>query len=274
VTQIKEQRPSELRVRLNAKCKEQGVSLERDSKAHFLISYSTLNRHLNLEKDLKPTLINKLSLFLEVSDEEVIGWHGIKKTHPDHTTQQNKKKNKTTTFFSIFASTVVIILVIMVWTQSNASKPYQPMMQTSTYFGKGIDIDLSRSEDSKDFHPPRFNYKFDNAIASISGEKIILNADVQFTLLSQPNIKYIGAFEASGKYINGHAAMSYQVTVKPNNEVWLGVLMLDLPDTGTSKGYWLTIFNNPGFTSFGDFGFGNIEMERTLISSDKKEKDN
>jgi hypothetical protein len=270
VTQKKEQRPSELRARLNAKCKEQGVSLERDSKAHFLISYSTLNRHLNLEKDLKPTLINKLSLFLAVSDEEVIGWHGIKQIQPDHTTQQNKKKNKTTTFFSIFASTVVIILVIMVWTQSNASKHYQPITHTSKYSGKGIDIDLTTSAGLEDFHPQLFKYSFSNSVIKITGDDIEFSADVEFTLIDQPEIKYMGAIKASGKYLNGHAAMSYQVTVKPNNEVWLGVLMLNLPDTGPSKGYWLTILNDPGYTSFGDFAFGNIKMDKALNGADKK----
>lgn len=272
MTQKKEQRPSELRARLNAKCKEQGVSLERDSSDNFLVSYSTLNRHLNLEKALKPTLINKLSQFLEVSDEEVIAWHGKAKTEfqEDDETQQNTKKNKKAAFFGIFSSIVAIVLIIMMWTQSNASKPYQPITQTSTYNGKSIDIDLSTSAGLKDFSHQLYKYEFNNAVIKITGENIIFNADIQLALLSQPEIKFMGTYSASGKYLNGHAAMSYKATMKPNNAVWLGVLMLDLSDTGPSNGYWLTILNSVDKNGFGDFAFGNMKMDKALNSADKK----
>ena len=267
------QRPSELRTRLNAKCKERKISIEKDAYSYFMISYSTLNRRLSSEDQIEPAVVKKMAEFLEASEDEILLWHGYtKKTVFSTEPEIYKKPNnfKIITSLNILVFTCLILVYNIITTNNSFKQSNIPTTYTTIYSGSSDDIDLSHSVSLPDFHSAIFKYEFENGVVKISGEKINFSANIDIVNRIDPDIKYKGKFVASGLYSDGNAAVTYKTTVDINKESWIGTMMLKIPDAGNSHGYWLSIYNDPDDKSFGDFVFGELDMARVLTNQTQK----
>lgn len=257
-----------LHFRLKAKCKEKNISIKDAAKDLLHTTYPTLNRALKSDKKLKAPLVTLLAEFLDVSRDEIIEWHN----RDDDSNQasaptQKMGKSKIIIIASLLLLAVVLTFFISI---SGASIKQESNTYISKFNGKGIDIGLSDIEGLEDFHSQLFKYEFEDLVSTITGETITVQAKILYTLISQPDISYIGNFSASGHYLNGNAALTYKVTIEANQEAWVGVMMVRMPTIGDSKGYWLTIHNDPDDKSFGDFAFGNANLTRTIQSPSEK----
>ncbi|MCP4326808.1 MAG: hypothetical protein GY787_34265, partial [Alteromonadales bacterium] len=52
------------------------------------------------------------------------------------------------------------------------------------------------------------------------------------------------------------------VTDTPDQEVWTGTIMLDLPRSGPAHGYWMTIHRDVDPQNSGPFAIGIINIVR------------
>ena len=260
----KEKTLSLLQLRLKAKCKEQSINLKVMACDILHTTYSTLYRDLNSNKKLKAPLVSRLAEYLGVSKEEIIEWHAYSEEEYFQPPQTSKKYSKNIFTICVFVLLTIALIYIMFFTRTSAPTPSTPITYTSKYSGNANDINLSNSIRLEDFHSAIYNYEFKNSIAKISGENITLNANIHITSITDPSIKYMGKFVATGIYLNGNAAVTYKTTVGSNQEAWIGTMMLKIPTIGPSEGYWLSIHNDPDDKSFGDFAFGDINMTRVV----------
>lgn len=257
-----------LHVRLKAKCKEQNINIDVAAKDVLQTTYSTLRRRLISDEKLKTPFVILLAEFLDVSKDEVIEWHN-NRDDSNQTPDIPQNIGKIKAFFIISILILFVVLTFFIST-SGASLKQESNTYTSKFNGDGIDIGLSDIEGLEDFHSQLFKYEFEDLESTISGENITVKAKILYTLISQPDISYIGNFSASGHYLNGNAALTYKVTIEANQEAWIGVMMVKMPTIGDSKGYWLTIHTDPDDKSFGDFAFGNAKLTRAIQSSSEK----
>ncbi|MCP4321239.1 MAG: hypothetical protein GY787_05205, partial [Alteromonadales bacterium] len=95
--------------------------------------------------------------------------------------------------------------------------------------GSGKDSDLSELAETKVFHSPMYGYKFVNMEMTINGEHVEVEGQLQWYPIQQPDKVQTGGFEATGIRIDNNVALIYKVTDTPDQEVWTGTIMLDLP---------------------------------------------
>ena len=260
------QRPSELRTRLNAKCKERKISIEKDAYSYFMVSYSTLNRRLSSEDIIEPAIVKKLAEFIEASEDDILRWHGYTKeavTSTDQTIIQKPYNYRKAILINVIIFTLLILTYVVIMNSRLFSQTNTPTIYTAEYSGNGTDVGLAKTRAFKDFHSRIYNYKFENVTTKITDENITLLCDLTITSIIDPNIKYIGKFSSEGKYLNGNAALAYEIIDK-NKEKWIGVMMLKIPTMGHAKGYWLTIHNDADNESTGSFSLGNANLKRVV----------
>lgn len=143
------------------------------------------------------------------------------------------------------------------------------------YTGTATDSDLSDPIILSDFHSSLYRYEFINIKTTIIGENMTLQGDVVITMRAKPYSKFKGKVTASGLAVGGKAALSYKVSVNSNKETWIGALMVELPSSGDSRGYWLTSHNDFDAKSSGKYSLGDIYLTRNQndISLDSQEGD-
>lgn len=241
------------------KVKDSGLSMEEAAQEVFGKAYPTVYGYFKIEYKLKTIQIEQLSNFLQVSHSEVISLH-------------NNKKSKRNIYLS-FA--VLVIFTIFIFFMLYPTKPLvlpiktsQPKEYISKFSGNGQDINLENTIVFADFHTNLYTYKFKNGSTKITGDNIIILCDVETINNANPKQKYIGRLEASGRYLNGNAAMSYEITVGDGFEKWIGVMMIKMPTIGDYKGYWLTIHTDTDVEGTGIFALGDANLTRTTSTND------
>lgn len=277
---------------------DMGLNLDDAARQVFGKSYSSLYRYCLPENPLKAIHIKKFAKFLNVSNEKVIALHQNKEfisekqleeksnvviedeqkcrevssdliIENEH--QENNNNYKTYMLTSIlFLLTVVIFLSALLIKSGHTNQPKSSnhKLYTSKFEGYGTDINLTKTVVFDDFHSKLYTYKFKNGVTKIKGDEITIHCDVETINNANPEQKYTGSFEASGHYLNGNAAVSYEIKVGDEFEKWVGVMMIKMPSIGDYKGYWLTIHTDLDDKGTGIFAFGDANLKRTSAIND------
>lgn len=285
------QEQSILKTKIAERCRKKGVKM---TFVYDLLCVSSSSYYRVLSKPLSDLHVERLAGFLEVPSETIHNWHGVA-VEPEqpfanttlaknidqppepislderlpHLARQKgedlskpsviwQKQNKIHYNWLLLAL-VLILLTTTVYLKSSAANSVH---HQGKFYGFGSDYDLSSVNGLNDFHIELYTYKFENVEATINGDQIDMISHIFTNSIDGENADYIGIFEATGKYLNGFAAMHYKITAEQNGEHWIGVMMLKIGTTGHANGYWLTAHNDSSETSIGPFAFGDTNLKR------------
>jgi hypothetical protein len=232
----------------------------------FAMSYPTLYRKLHPNSDLQSDFIQKLSVFLDKSEDEILELH---QSFENEVEEPLVEKNKTNTKLPLYTALLFIISAIFYFFRTSIAPAEliendNRIKHQAEYSGSGVDIDLSSPIKLDNFHSSLYKYTFIDLKTVLSGEDITLTCDILITELANPENKFLGQLYASGVNINGKAALSYKITNGSNHETWVGVFMLQLSLSKGAAGYWLTIHNDYDPKSSGKFAMGDIHLKRNI----------
>ncbi|REL28393.1 hypothetical protein DXX93_18705 [Thalassotalea euphylliae] len=271
-------------------CRKKGVKMPF---VYDLLCISSSSYYRVLSKPLSDLHVERLADFLDVSIETIHSWHPITTqldtsnvdievaenkpkqfeqielqediSSPEqtddtslrlHSSNSQKSKNQ---YVWLLAILVLITVFSIVYIKN--SETYF-LHHKGKFSGFGTDYDISSVEGLSDFHTQLYAYKFENVEVTINGDNIEMLTNIYTNSIDGENADYIGIFKATGKYLNGFAAMHYKIVADSNGEEWIGVMMLKIGTTGHGKGYWLTAHNDNGVTSVGPFAFGDANLRR------------
>ena len=261
-----ERRLSLLEIKINAKCKELGNTKSEVAQKIFFVSNTTFYRRLDPSKPLKPTVVTQLSAFLQEPEDIIVQLHN--NIH-DEQVLPLKEQHRSVNLHTRYGFCLVALLLVIFYFITDDIKEYLFTPKQDPYIAKytggGQDSDLSIVLD--DFHSALYRYDFENLTVEITGDQIVVKCDVITSALRDPTLVYVGKFVSSGLYVEGRAALTYMIEVEANKEVWIGVMMLDLPLSGQARGYWLTIHNDFDLSSEGKFAVGTAKLDRDTFTA-------
>lgn len=96
----------------------------------------------------------------------------------------------------------------------------------------------------EEFNPALYSYLIANAKMTKNNGTLTLNADLSVVDRESQEIVITGEMLGSGYYFGDQGSIAYKVENSSNGDSWAGVFMLDMPSTGSLKGYWLTSHND------------------------------
>ncbi|REL27725.1 hypothetical protein DXX93_14940 [Thalassotalea euphylliae] len=284
------QEQSILKSKIADMCRKKGVKM---TFVYDLLCVSSSSYYRVLSKPLSDLHVDRLANFLDVPIETVHSWHPITtqsdifdvdielaENEPQQVEKVEAQENSSCSMQTdnispksaapnskkrnIKYAWSLVILTLMTLTFALYLKNSETyfLRHTGNFAGFGTDYDISNVEGLSDFHTQLYSYKFENVEVAISGNDIEMITNIYTNSLDGENADYIGIFKATGKYLNGFAAMHYKITADFNGEEWIGVMMLKIGTTGHAKGYWLTAHHDGDATSPGPFAFGDTNLRR------------
>ncbi len=138
----------------------------------------------------------------------------------------------------------------------------------ATFKGSGVDLSTSDFSQLKNFHSKLYKYEMENIKATTIAEDIRIEADLTWISINDPKHKKKGKFIAKGDSLGDQVALVYRITDTPDNKVWIGSMMLDMPYGSPVSGFWLTTHKDKDLDSAGLFAVGTIEMQRVLNTAE------
>ena len=272
-----EQKSSNLKTLIKEVGNKKGMRI-KEVYAHFGMSSSAYYR--TFEGPLNEKMAEKIADFVQLPVETVYQLHQPDSSHPLPTIEQllglnapdqpnnstalTVKAQKNTPRRSKTLNSKVAFFVVFCFSLIGfAAYSLFPLNEhTAEFHGQGVDFSLSALDGIDDFHSAMYHYEFDNVKVAIQDGHINITADIQTQSTQESDFSYFAHFVASGDYLNGYAAVNYQMIAEPNKEVWIGVMMLRIGTTGNATGYWLTAHHDSPSPQDGPFAFGNVNLER------------
>lgn len=272
-----EQKSANLKTLIKEIGNKKGMKI-KEVYAHFGMSSSAYYR--TFEGPLNEKIAEKIADFLQLPVETVYQLHQPDSSQPIPTIEQllelnapdqptdstalNVNAQKNTSSQSKTRNAKVALFVVFCFSLMGlgAYSLFPLNKHTAEFHGQGVDFSLSAMDGINDFHVAMYHYEFDNIKVAIQDDHINITADIHTHSTFDPALSYFARFVASGDYLNGYAAVNYQMIAEPNKEVWIGVMMLRIGTTGHATGYWLTAHHDSPSPHEGPFAFGNVNLER------------
>ncbi len=208
--------------------------------------------HLHQPDSSQPPPTIEQLLELNAPDQST-GSTALKVNAQKNTSSQSKTLNSKVAFFVVFCFSLMGL---------GAYSLFPLNEHTAEFYGQGVDFSLSTMDGIDDFHTAMYHYEFDNVKVVIQDDRINITADIHTQSTQESDFSYFAHFVANGDYLNGYAAVNYQMIAEPNKEVWIGAMMLRIGTTGNATGYWLTAHHDSPSPQDGPFAFGNVNLER------------
>lgn len=258
---------TELEKRVKASFKQQAISIKDGAKL-LNMSPSKLHDVFKNHDSIDDLALHKFATYLKVDVEYVKTLNSIKLS--DNSKQQKKepviidevkqvtKPNRRLIAGLFLCVSFILALFITV-------NFYQ--IKTTNYQGIGRDLSPQQLS-SEQFNLPLYLYDIRNFVLEKENNELTMTADLFVIDAVTKEVVISGAMKGIGFYYGDQASMSYKVENASNGESWTGVFMLDAPDSGDLKGYWLTSHNDTNSKYGFRYLIGEVLAERCDISKD------
>ena len=272
-----EQKNSYLKTVIKEVGNKKGMKI-KEVYSHFGMSSSAYYR--TFEGPLNEKMAEKIADFVQLPVEIVFKLHenntrpppSVEQLIQEHTPATNTSspelhisdKADTSSQSKAFSTKATVFFTVFILLSGiGAYRFYTLNMHTAEFYGSGVDFSISEIDGIDSFHRAMYEYEFNNVNVGIDGNHIEITADVHTQSMTNSELSYFAHFIASGNYLNGYAAVNYQMITEPDKEVWIGVMMLRVGTTGNATGYWLTAHHDsPSSSQDGPFAFGNVNLDR------------